>query len=87
MISRHGEVFIVNLFLYVLGYSRMKYLHLTVDRKQKTVFESLNQAFLYTGGVPEEIWFDNMKTVVDRGRLQFTWVAFTKIFNYFSKDT
>lgn len=86
MISRHGEVFIVNLFLYVLGYSRMKYLQLTVDRKQKTVFECLHQAFLYTGGVPEEIWFDNMKTVVDRGRSQFTRVAFNETFNYFSKD-
>ncbi len=33
MISCHGEVFIVNLFLYVLGYSRIKYLQLTVDKK------------------------------------------------------
>ncbi len=67
----------------------MKYLQLTVDRKQKTVFECLHQAFLYTGGVPgvpEEIWFDNMKTVVDRGHSQFTRVAFNETFNYFSKD-
>lgn len=86
MISCHGEVFIVNIFLYVLGYSRMKYLHLTLDRKQKTVFDCLHQAFLYTGGVPEEIWFDNMKTVVDRSKSQFTRVTFNERFRQFSKD-
>ncbi|EEU78340.1 conserved hypothetical protein (plasmid) [Enterococcus faecalis E1Sol] len=85
MISRHGEVFMVNLFLYVLRYSRMKYLQLTVDRNHKKVFECLHQAFLYTGGVPEEIWFDNMKTVVDRCRSQFTRVAFNGTFNYLVK--
>lgn len=32
LISRNGEVFTINIFLYILGYSRMKYLQLTVDR-------------------------------------------------------
>ncbi|EQC89956.1 hypothetical protein LLT7_12745 [Lactococcus cremoris subsp. cremoris TIFN7] len=39
----------------------MKYLQLTVDRLQPTLFECLNHAFEKFGGVPEEIWFDNMK--------------------------
>ena len=66
MVNHEGEVFFINIFLYVLGYSRIKYIKLTVDKQQKTLFECLQQAFLYTGGVPEEIWFDNMKTVVDQ---------------------
>ena len=32
----------------------------------------MNDAFYHTGGVPEEIWFDNMK--VDRSRTQFSQV-------------
>lgn len=86
MISCTGEVFYVNIFLYVLGYSRMKYLKLTIDRKQKNLFECLYEAFSYTGGVPQEIWFDNMKTVVDRGKTQFTRVVFNEKFRSFSKD-
>ncbi|MDM5143914.1 hypothetical protein ICE98_00987 [Lactococcus lactis] len=44
LISRNGEVFTINIFLYILGYSRMKYLQLTVDRLQPTLFECLNHA-------------------------------------------
>lgn len=69
LISRNGEVFTINIFLYILGYSRMKYLQLTVDRLQPTLFECLNHAFEKFGGVPEEIWFDNMKTVVDHSKV------------------
>lgn len=48
----------------------MKYITLTWDRKQDTLFECLKDAFEYTEGVPKEIWFDNMRTVVDRPRTQ-----------------
>lgn len=73
MVSKDGEVFYVNIFLYILGYSRMKYLEVTFDRTQPTVFQCLVNAFNYCGnGVPQEIWFDNMKTVVDRSKSQFT---------------
>src|SRR5699024_5981157 len=37
-------------------------------------------------GVPEEIWFDNMKTVVDRSRTQFSQVHLNDRFYSFSKD-
>lgn len=87
MVNNTGEVFFINIFLYVLGYSRMKYLQLTVDKQQKTLFDCLHQAFLYTGGVPEEIWFDNMRTVVDQSKTQFTRVVFNEKFRSFSKDS
>ena len=50
---------------------KMKYITLTWDRKQDTLFECLKDAFEYTEGVPKEIWFDNMRTVVDRPRTQY----------------
>lgn len=87
MVSKHGEVFYFNIFLYVLGYSRMKYLEVTFDRTQPTVFHCLINAFDYCGnGVPQEIWFDNMKTVVDRSKSQFTQTVFNEKFRQFAKD-
>ena len=55
MISRQGEVFLIDIFLYVPGYSRMKHLRLTIDKEQKTFFACLHNAFVYTGGVPNEL--------------------------------
>lgn len=87
MVSKHGEVFYFNVFLYVLGYSRMKYLEVTFDRTQPTVFHCLVNAFEACGnGVPQEIWFDNMKTVVDRSKSQFTQAVFNEKFRQFAKD-
>ncbi|MBF0825857.1 IS21 family transposase [Enterococcus faecalis] len=87
MVSKHGEVFYFNIFLYVLGYSRMKYLEVTFDRTQPTVFHCLINAFDYCGsGIPQEIWFDNMKTVVDRSKSQFTQTVFNEKFRQFAKD-
>ena len=86
LISNQGEIFEFNIFLYVLPYSKKKYVTLTFDRKQDTLFECLDDAFYKTGGVPKEIWFDNMKTVVDHSRSQFSKPHFNKRFYAFSKD-
>ena len=45
MISKHGEIFKVNIFLMVLGFSRIKYTCLTTNRKQNTLFLCLINAF------------------------------------------
>jgi transposase len=86
MISKHGEIFKVNIFLMVLGYSRIKYVKLTTDREQKTLFKCMISAFSYFQGIPQEILFDNMKTVVDRSKSTFSSVEFNKIFKYFTND-
>ncbi|WP_244898599.1 IS21 family transposase [Staphylococcus lutrae] len=86
MHDKFGRTSQFNIFLYVLHYSKMKYITLTWDRKQDTLFECLKEAFEYTEGVPKEIWFDNMRTVVDRPRTQYKKVVFNNIFYQFSKD-
>lgn len=86
LISKHGEVFEINIFLYVLGYSRIKYLEVTFDRKQDTLFKCINNAFHYCGGIPKEILFDNMSTVVDRNNTHLNHVKFNNKFQQFSKD-
>jgi transposase len=86
MISKNGEIFKINIFLMVLGYSRIKYVQLTTDREQKTLFKCMISAFKYFGGIPQEILFDNMKTVVDRSKSTFSSIEFNKIFKYFADD-
>ena len=87
MISKHGDVFKVNIFLMVLGYSRMKFLHLTTDRTQATLFLCMIEAFKCFKGILHEILFDNMKTVIDRSKSTFSNVEFNKTFKYFADDS
>lgn len=86
MISKHGELFEVNIFLMVLGYSRTKFVKLTSDKTQKTLFECMDEAFKYFGGVPKEIVFDNMATVVDRANSRIGNVKLNSKFVQYSKD-
>src|SRR5690606_31784613 len=83
---KHGQLFEFNIFLYSLSFSRKKYICITLDREQKTLFNSLISAFKYTGGVPKKILFDNMRTVVDRARSEFRKVVLNEKFRQFSLD-
>lgn len=84
--SKYGEVFKVNIFLSILGYSRFKYIELTFDRSQNTLFKCLTNSFVFYGGVPKELLFDNMKTVVDKSRTQFNKPVYNEKLYEFSKD-
>lgn len=86
MISKNEEVFKVNIFLMIMGYSRMKYLKLTMDRNQKTLFNCMISAFNYFGGIPKEILVDNIKAVIDRNKSTFSQVEFNKTFRNFAND-
>jgi len=86
MVNRSGTEFVVNIFLIVLGYSRLKFLKLTENKVQKTLFECLFEAIKYFQGVPHEMLFDNMATVVDRERSTFKSVHINQTFQYFAKD-
>lgn len=84
--NRKNEPITFNIFLVVLGYSRMKFLMLTLDRTQDTVFKGLIKAFRYFGGVPHEILFDNMKTVVDHSKSNYKEAVINDSFYQFSRD-
>ena len=75
-----------SIFLMVLGYSRYKYIELTLDQTQKTLFKCLVNAFKYYGGTTEEILFDNMKTIVDQVKSNYTQVVINAKANQFAKD-
>jgi transposase len=56
----------VNLFSYVLGYSRRQYLRFTERQDFETLLREHVRAFEHLGGVAATCLYDNMKTVVDR---------------------
>ena len=84
--DKNNKAFTINIFLCILGFSRLKYIELTLDRSQSTLFRCLTNAIKYFKGVPKEFLFDNMKTVVDRTRTQFNKPVYNQTFYSFSKD-
>jgi transposase len=56
----------VNLFGYVLGYSRREYLHFTERQDSDTTLQQHIQAFHYLEGVAATCLYDNLKVVVTR---------------------
>ena len=53
-------------FLVVLGYSRILWLQFFTRQTMQHVFEGLETAFTYFGGVPRELLFDQMKAVITK---------------------
>lgn len=86
LISRRGQPFKINIFLMVMGYSRNKFIIITSNRNQDTLFRCMIEAFKYYGGLPQEILFDNMKTVVDHAKSSFAKTVFNDKFETFAKD-
>ena len=86
LISRTGKIFEINIFLMILGYSRSKYIELTIDRNQDTLMMAMINGFRYFQGVPKEIIFDNMRTVVDQSRTNYQNAIINETFYQFSKD-
>jgi transposase len=51
-------------FVAVLGYSRALFVHFTDNMRYETLQTCHDLAFDYFQGIPQQIWYDNMKTVV-----------------------
>ena len=84
--DKYGNEYIVSIFLMVLGNSRFKFIKLTTDQTQTTLFRCLIEAFKYFGGTTKEILFDNMKTIVDHAKSSYTEVVLNSKAVQFSKD-
>ena len=63
--NRYGEIFTFQVFDYKLGYSRYPVFTYKLYKTRQDVFDCLIASFKATGGVPREILFDNMASVVD----------------------
>lgn len=63
--NRYGEIFTLQIFSYKLGHSRYCHFVYKNTKTQQDVFDCLIDSFIATGGVPREILFDNMTTIVN----------------------
>jgi transposase len=67
----------LSVFAATLGWSRASYVEFVTDERVETLIEARENAFLDFGGVPQEVLYDNMRTVVlerhgyGRGRHRF----------------
>jgi transposase len=67
----------LSVFVATLGWSRASYVEFVTDERVETLIEAHENAFLDFGGVPQEVLYDNMRTVVlerhgyGRGRHRF----------------
>jgi transposase len=59
-----GQIIRVHIFVMVLCYSRAIYVEFTMDEKLPTLIACHEHAFAWFGGIPEEILYDNPKTIV-----------------------
>ena len=84
--DKNGNEYIVSIFLIVLGNSRYKYIELTFDQTRSTLFRCLINSFKYFGGTTEEILFDNMRTIVNQVKSNYTEVVINSKATQFSKD-
>lgn len=60
---RKGKDFLAA-FVATMGYSRASYVRFVDSEKLESLVECHKEAFEYFGGVPHEILYDNMKTVI-----------------------
>jgi transposase len=67
-------------FSYILGYSRFRYVEYTVDISTQSLIKLHINAFRYTGGVPSEILYDNMKQIVIDRKIKASESTFNRAF-------
>jgi transposase len=74
-IIMEGQTQRLSAFVLTLGHSRVQFAGIATDQTLSTLIQMHERAFAELGGVPQEILYDNMKTVVlgrnDRGEIQW----------------
>ena len=83
---KSGEMINVNIFVLILAASRFRKYHLSLTRSQDVLFSFIDDAFETFGGVPEELLTDNMKTVMDEPRTEYSKGKVNGRFQHFASD-
>jgi transposase len=72
-------------FSYILGYSRYRCVEFTVDISTQNLIKLHINAFRYTGGIPSEILYDNMKQVLMERKIKASESIFNEVFMQMSQ--
>lgn len=81
-----GEIVTINIFVLLMSYSRFRVYRLSLEKTQDILFSFLNESFETLGGVPHELLTDNMKTVMDKPRTQYSKGKVNNKFQQFADD-
>ena len=81
-----GEIITINIFVIILSFSRFRVYRLSLSKTQDILFSFLNEAFETFGGVPKELLTDNMKTVMDNPRTNYSKGTVNNKFQQFAND-
>ncbi|MDO5138975.1 MAG: IS21 family transposase [Oscillospiraceae bacterium] len=65
LVSRKGEIFVINVLHLLLKFSRYSYLEVTKSKDQSTLFRALINGFRFFGGISKRVLFDNMSTAAN----------------------
>jgi len=86
IVLKSGENITVNILVVILSYSRFRFYKLTLSKTQEVLLNHLDEAFELFGGVPKEILTDNMKSVMDEARTNYTIGKVNNVFKQFADD-
>ncbi len=81
-----GEVININIFVLILSYLRFRVYKLSLHKTQDILFSFLDKSFKSFGGVPKELLTDNMKTVMNEPRTNYSKGKINNKFQQFVKD-
>ncbi len=81
-----GETITINIFVLLMSYSRFRVYRLSIEKTQDILLSFLNESFEILGGVPHELLTDNMKTVMDAPRTQYSKGKVNNKFQQFADD-
>lgn len=84
--TKDGEQVEINVAVLVLSHSRMRFFYMSISKSQAVLFSFLTETFEKMGGVPEELVTDNMKTVMDEARTEFSKGKVNAKFAQFAQD-
>ena len=84
--TKDGEKVEINVAVLVLSHSRMRFFYMSISKSQAVLISFLTETFEKMGGVPEELVTDNMKTVMDEARTEFSKGKVNAKFAQFAQD-
>lgn len=85
-LTSDGEKVTVNVAVLILAHSRFRLFHLSLTKTQDALFSFLTQTFEKMDGVPKQIVTDNMKTVMDEVRTEYSKGKINARFAQFAHD-
>lgn len=83
---KNGEVISLNIFALVYSYSRFSINFISLTKKQDALLHYLDSAFEIAGGVPSVLKTDNMKTIKDEARTDYSPGKVNAKFQQFAND-